>query len=80
MFKFIYYFFLFLAKFSQADISEIVPELKSNIDETINSYMIKSQKINNCKSQDNFTTPKKSKISIIGYYYVTTLLIIIVTL
>ncbi|KAL4096856.1 hypothetical protein QTP88_021734 [Uroleucon formosanum] len=47
--------------FSQNDISEIVAEPKSTIEETINNCdMLKRQKINNHRSQENCTTPKKN--------------------
>ncbi|XP_027851620.2 DNA topoisomerase 2-binding protein 1-B isoform X1 [Aphis gossypii] len=47
--------------FSQNDISGIVAEPKSTIEETINNCeMLKRQKINNHRSQENCTTPKKN--------------------
>lgn len=49
------------ANFSQNDISDIVAEPKSTIEETIkNPTTPKSQKIINCGSQNVYTTPKKS--------------------
>jgi len=71
----------FLANFSQNDISEIVAEPKSTIEETINNCdMLKRQKINNQRSQENCTTPKKNngqcKYTILSYHN----LLVIVTL
>lgn len=49
------------AMFSQGDISEIVAEQKSTIEETVkNSNLLKRQQINNSRSQDQCTTPKKN--------------------
>lgn len=54
-------FICFLANFSQNDISGIVAEPKSTIEETMNNCeMLKRQKINNHRSQENCTTPKKN--------------------
>jgi len=48
--------------FSQSDISEIVPEPKLTIEESIkSSNILKHQPINNnCKLQETCTTPKKN--------------------
>lgn len=52
---------LILAEFSQNDLSEIVAEPKSTIEETMkNQSMLKHQNISNCKLQDINTTPKKN--------------------
>lgn len=57
---FIFILFLFLAVFSQSDLSAIVAEPKSTIEETMNKgSALKRQKINSCGSQDTCTTPKK---------------------
>lgn len=54
-------FIYLLAIFSQSDISEIVAEQKSTIEETVkNSNFLKCQQISNCRSQDKCTTPKKN--------------------
>lgn len=51
---------LFLANFSQSNISEIVAESKSTIEESVkNSTMLKQQKHTN-KPQDDCTTPIKN--------------------
>ncbi|XP_050425063.1 DNA topoisomerase 2-binding protein 1 isoform X2 [Adelges cooleyi] len=47
--------------FSQSDISEIVAEPKSTIEETMNDHSVtKRQATNNCRTQDDCTTPKKN--------------------
>lgn len=52
---------LLLDIFSQNDISEIAPESKLIVDESIkNSDILKRQQINGCKSDEICTTPKKN--------------------
>ncbi|VVC42889.1 Hypothetical protein CINCED_3A021690 [Cinara cedri] len=54
--------------FPQADIREITAEPKSSIEDAINNCSeLKCQQINNCVSQDSFTTPKKNNLKNINY-------------